>query len=193
MKYLVIYSHPNPKSFCHAILETATKELSSRNGEVVVRDLYALKFDPVLKPSDFSFLQAGKAPADVKEEQDFVRAADMMIFIYPVWWTGLPAMTKGYIDRVYSHSFAFAIEATGAVGLLKGKKTIIFNTQGTPGGIYETNGLQDAMKKTSDAGIFQFCGIEVLNHTFFPAVPSVSDAVRKGYLEEVAKVIRKYC
>ena len=57
MKYLVIYAHPNPKSFCHAILETVTNALAARKKDFAVRDLYALGFDPVLKAGDFEGLQ----------------------------------------------------------------------------------------------------------------------------------------
>ncbi len=101
-------------------------------------------------------------------------------------------MAKGYVDRVFSLGFAYTFEETGgAVGLLKGKKAVIFNTQGTPREQYEAFGMYGAMTKTCDAGVFAFCGIEVINHTFFPAVPFVDDATRRGYLAEVKAVISR--
>ena len=60
MKVLVVYAHPNPKSFCHAILETATEVLKTKRHDVVVRDLYEMKFDPILKPSDFEGFKSGQ-------------------------------------------------------------------------------------------------------------------------------------
>jgi NAD(P)H dehydrogenase (quinone) len=189
MKCLIVYSHPNPKSFCNAILETITNTLTAKKQDFAVRDLYALGFDPVLKASDFEALQSGNIPADIKTEQDHIASADMMIITHPVWWTGLPAMIKGYFDRVFSYGFAYSADASGIVKLLTGKKAIVFNTQGTPQKIYEQAGMFDALKKTSDTGIYGFCGIEVLSHHFFGAVPYVDDATRKGYLSTVQKTL----
>ncbi len=189
MKHLMVYSHPNPKSFCHAILETASVALKAKRHEVMVRDLYALGFDPVLKGSDFEGFKSGKIPSDIRTEQEHIAWADVITFIYPIWWTGLPAMIKGYIDRVYSLGFAYSVGEWGPVGLLTGKKAIIFNTTGTAKEIYDSAGMFDAIKKTSDTGIFNFCGIEVLEHKFFTAVPSTDDATRKGYLSEVKAVM----
>ncbi len=192
MNHLIVYSHPNPKSFCHAILETAVKTLQSKGHEVVVRDLYALGFDPVLKGSDFVKFQSGKIPADIKAEHEKISGAGVITFIYPIWWTGMPAMMKGYIDRVFSLGFAYAVGEWGPVGLLTEKKAIIFNTTGTDKGIYDKSGIFDAIKKTSDAGIFNFCGVGILEHKFFTSVPSTNDATRKGYLSEVEDVMSRF-
>lgn len=189
MKQLIVYAHPNPASFNHAILETARETLAAKGDEVVVRDLYVLNFDPVLKGSDFEKLMAGKTPADIKAEQDYIRWADTLVFIYPIWWVGMPAMIKGYIDRVFTQGFAFSIGANGIEKLLAGKRAVIFNTHGQPREYYEACGMFDSLKKTSDFGIFEFCGISVTQHSFFGAVPYVDDAARKGYLAEVKKVL----
>ena len=192
MKHLIIYSHPNPRSFCYAVLETAVEELKAKGHEVAVRDLYALNFDPVLKGRDIVGFQSGEIPADIKTEQEHIRWADIITFIYPIWWVGLPAMIKGYIDRVYSYGFAYAAAEWGPVGLLTDKKVIIFNTQGATKEIYDSEGMFDAIRKTSDRGIFNFCGIEVLEHRFFAAVPSTDDVIRKGYLSEVKAVMGQF-
>jgi NAD(P)H dehydrogenase (quinone) len=186
MKHLVIYSHPNPKSFCHAVLDTVKETLEGGKNELIVRDLYGIGFDPVLKASDFVARQAGQTPADIKVEQDYVVWSDVMIMIYPIWWAALPAMIKGYIDRVISYGFAYKRDAGGnVIQLLTGKKVIIFNTQGAPEERYRKSGMFDAMKKTSDFAIFEFCGMEVLTHQFFGAVTTVDDATRKLYLKRV--------
>jgi NAD(P)H dehydrogenase (quinone) len=71
------------------------------------------------------------------------------------------------------------------MGLLTGKKGLIINTQGTPSEYYDSSGMTEAMKKTSDTGILGFCGIESIGHIFFGAVPSVDDTTRKGMLEKL--------
>ena len=191
MKHLVVYSHPNPKSFNHAILETVTETLKAKGHEVVVRDLYAVGFDPVLKAADFEGIQSGNLPQDIKAEQEHIAWADVMTVIHPVWWTGLPAMFKGYIDRVFCYGFAYSFDDNGLVPQLKGKKVMIVNTQGTPKVAYDASGMFEAMKMTSDTGIYKFCGLEVIDHLFLPSVPMVKDEVRKGYLTQVKEAVAK--
>jgi NAD(P)H dehydrogenase (quinone) len=193
MKSLLIYSHPNPKSFCHAILDNVKETLEGKKHDLVVRDLYSIGFDPILKASDFIARLSGKTPADIKVEQDYIMWSDIMIVIYPIWWAGLPAMIKGYIDRVVSYGFAYSRDDDGnVVKLLTGKKVIIFNTQGAPEDRYEKSGMFEAMKKTSDVAIYEFCGIEVLAHQFFGAVTTVDDVTRKSYLERVNTIMSNY-
>jgi NAD(P)H dehydrogenase (quinone) len=192
VKHLIVYAHPNPASFAHAILETVTTTLAGAGHEVVVRDLYALDFEPVLKGSDFQAMKAGALPADIVAEQQHVRWADAITVIYPVWWTGLPAILKGWVDRVFLYGFAYQYGPNGVEGLLSDKKVLIVSNHGTPSDIYAQNGMHAAMKQTSDTGIFRFCGMEVFDHHFFGAVPSVDDAARKGYLAQVEASVRTH-
>jgi NAD(P)H dehydrogenase (quinone) len=93
-------------------------------------------------------------------------------------------MLKGYIDRVFSYGFAYKYSEQGfPVGLLAGKKGFIINTQGSPAEYYDSTGMTDAMKKTSDTGIWGFCGVESVGHIFFGSIPAVDDTTRKGMLE----------
>ena len=188
MKHLIIYAHPNPKSFNHAILEAVEKALKAAGKEYEVRDLNALKFDPVLDRGDLELESHGKAAKEVEREQRRIREADVLVFIYPVWWFGMPAILKGYIDRVFSQGFAFAVEGQRLTGLLTGKKVFIINTTGSPREILAKTGYEDAMRKTTVAGIFEFCGMEVVAHRYFYAVPYLDDAARRAMLEEVTKI-----
>ncbi|MBM4360725.1 MAG: NAD(P)H-dependent oxidoreductase [Deltaproteobacteria bacterium] len=192
MKHLIVYAHPNPASFSHAVVDTLEATYRAQGGEVVVRDLYALGFDPVLKGSDFVAMKAGNLPADIVAEQDHIRWADAVTVVYPVWWTGLPAILKGYIDRVFLYGFAYAYGPNGAEGLLKGKKVLCVSSHGHPDDVYEANGMRAAMRQTSDVGIFAFSGMDVVEHVFFGAVPSVDDATRKGYLDTVKAAVAKH-
>ncbi|MBT2695949.1 NAD(P)H-dependent oxidoreductase [Bacillus sp. ISL-40] len=181
MNHLIVYAHPNPNSYNHAILETTVNTLKENGHEVSVRDLYALNFEPVLR-----FEGKGEVPPDIKTEQEFITKADVITFIYPIWWTGLPAILKGYVDRVYSYGFAYEYAEDGTINkLLSGKKGLIINTYGTPKEIYDSIGMTESLKKTSTTGIFEFCGIESVGHVLFGSVPQVDDATRKGMLDEV--------
>ncbi len=186
MNHLIIYSHPNPASFNHAIYETVLNVLKQKGQSVRIRDLYALHFDPVLRATDFEAAQQGKVSRDVEIEQDHVRWAQVLTFIYPIWWGGMPAITRGYIDRVFFKGFAYDYDANGAVALLPGKKVYIINTLGAPLSAYEASGMFKSMEQTIDKETFQFCGMEVIGHKYFGSVATVTDEERKKMLEEVA-------
>ena len=191
MKCLIVYAHPNPQSFNCAIKETIAEQLISNGHDVEIRDLYALGFDPVLKSSDFELIQQGKIAADVEQEQKHIKWAELIIVLAPIWWANLPAIFKGYIDRVFSFGFAYVMEEEGPKGLLPGKKVFIVNTSGAPNDMYEELGMHDSFNKTMDFGIFTFCGMEVIGHKYLGAVPMVSDEDRKQMLEEIKVIVSK--
>ena len=108
MKALVIYCHPRPESFTAAVRDTVVERLTAAGAEVQLRDLYALGFDPVLSAADHA--EYNDIPGNRARVEDEVAAllwADTLIFIYPTWWYGLPAMLKGWLDRVFVPEVAF--------------------------------------------------------------------------------------
>ena len=132
MNVLVVYAHPNPESFNHAILGAFTEGLDEAGHTYEVLDLYDMKFDPCLSVEDFVKLRAGSNSKDVLAHQEKITKADALAFIHPNWWTGMPALLKGWIDRVFSLGYAYIMEeGTGRpIGLLKHKKAVIFTTAG---------------------------------------------------------------
>lgn len=189
MRHLIVYAHPNPDSFNHAIMETVVHTLKNKGHEVTVRDLYEIDFQPVLKRQDTAAMKAGQTPEDIKTEQEFIAQADAITFIYPIWWTGLPAILKGYVDRVFSYGFAYAYGEQGIDKLLKGKKGLIINTYGSPKEIYDQIGMTAGLKITSDTGIFEFTGIEPVDHLLFGSVPSAGEAALKDILKQVEETV----
>jgi len=189
MNILIVYTHPNKKSFNHALQESVEKTLIDLRHDVRIRDLYEEGFDPVLSAGDLQAIRSGNIPSDIKKEQEHVSWADALVVIHPVWWTGLPAVMKGYIDRVFSFGFAYTYENGTPRGLLTGKKVFMINTTGAPYDDYAQAGMHEALKRTSDEGIYAFCGMDVIGHVFFGAVPVVSDEVRRGYLSDAVKEI----
>lgn len=186
MKHLIVYSHPHKESFNQAILETVTSALTAKGHEVTIRNLYQIGFNPVLSSEDTDAMRAGNIPSDIKTEQDYITNADVITFIFPIWWTGLPAIIKGYVDRVFSYGFAYVYNDQGGIDkLLAEKKGLLVNTFGTPQHIYESIGMIESLKQTSDVGIFDFCGIEVVEHFYFGGVTSVDDETRKGMLAQI--------
>jgi NAD(P)H dehydrogenase (quinone) len=184
MKVLVVYAHPNPQSFNHAILESFTKGLVEAGHTYEVVDLYAIKFNPCLSGEDFVVFMQGKVPDDVRAQQEKVSQADGLVFIHPVWWSGQPAILKGWVDRVFSMGFAYMHdEKTGQVnGLLKNQKALIINTSGANEAEAKTSGMADVLKKIEDDLMLKFTGIDNVQHVLFYNVIMTDDATRKGYL-----------
>lgn len=188
MKYLIIYAHPNPKSFNHAIKEIVEEKLKRAENSFQTRDLYDIGFNPELSDDDFTAFQQGQASVDIKREQEYIKNADSLIFIHPIWWFNLPAILKGYIDRVFSYRFAYSVNENGPYGLLTDKKVILINTTGGTEEDYIKHEYKNALKKTIEEGIFSFCGMRVVMHKYFHAVPSVTDQVRQMMLKELRDI-----
>jgi len=167
MKNLIIYAHPNPASLNHFLKQTVLESLENSAEEIIIRDLNEINFNPVLSLDDMSGQRMGQVAEDVQKEQDFISWADRIIFIYPIWWTGMPAIMKGYIDRVFSYGFSYRYDQGIQKGLLAGKKAIIINSHGKSNAEYEESGMDKALALTSDTGIFNYCGFEIQQHFYF--------------------------
>lgn len=189
MDYLIVCAHPNPKSFNMAIRQEIEKILTQKKKTFAARDLYQMKFNPVLAGDDFMAFKEGKTPKDIETEQKYIREADKIIFIYPIWWFGMPAALKGYIDRVFSYGFAYEFGPSGLKGLLGGKKVMIVNTTGGANEDYDKAGFNKALQTTVNLGVFGLCAMEVILHKFFYAVPQVTDEARKKMLGEIQQIV----
>ncbi len=123
-------------------------------------------------------------PQDVLEQQEKVAGADAVVFIGPVrgWW--IPTILKGWLDRVFSHGFAYKItEKGGAVGLLTHKRALLILTTGFPEQIYKTSGAEDAMKKVIIDLSLKMMGVQNAEQVFLYGVSAVDDETRKKYLK----------
>ena len=191
MKYLIVYAHPDPKSFNHAIMETISEELKKKKKEFTVRDLYKIGFNPLLSVKDLSAIQDGAIPKDIKKEQNYISKADTIIFVFPIWWSSMPAILKGYIDRVFSLKFAYDITEDGVMGLLKGKKAFLISTTGASKEDNEKMGAFKMMNMSMDMAIFQFSGLKVIAHKYLSSVQYVSNKDRKQMLQELKLIVRE--
>lgn len=183
MHILAVYAHPSRKSFNRALLDVLLDVAGTKGHKCEVLDLYADGFQPSLTEEDFAAFDRGNVPEDVQRMQDAVNRSDIVVFIHPIWWFGLPAIMKGWIDRVFSYGFAYSHDSRGVKPLLTGKKAIIVNTAGgaeTTG--YDDTGYKSAMIKLTDVGIYNFVGLDVILRRMFFQVPIASDEERRDML-----------
>lgn len=108
MKALVVYCHPDPDSFTAAVRDLICDRLRAAQAELRLHDLYGDDFQPVMSRSEWkSYLQSPENRAPVAPQVEALAWCDTLIFVYPTWWYGLPAMLKGWLDRVLLPEVAF--------------------------------------------------------------------------------------
>lgn len=193
LHHLIIYVHPNPHSLSAAYRDEVARISVKAGSDLIIRDLYEIGFDPVLRGSDFTTLQEGKIPDEIAIEQGYLKWADLITFIYPIWWGAMPAMMKGYCDRVLQHGFAYEITEKGnVIPLLIGKKVILLNNMGQSYEIYKKSGILDAIQKITDTNTFAFCGMEILEHHFFGSAASAPREQLAAYIHTLETIYWKY-
>jgi NAD(P)H dehydrogenase (quinone) len=130
-RHVVILAHPDPQSFNATVAETYCETVRSCGQEVIVRDLYAMGFDPILKNTERPAKHAVPLSADVRAELDAIRGADIYTLIYPVWFAMPPAMMKGYLDRVLGAGVtAQDIQKRASEGVLNGRHMLSITSSG---------------------------------------------------------------
>eukprot|EP01029_Cantina_marsupialis_P001943 TRINITY_DN11764_c0_g1_i1.p1 TRINITY_DN11764_c0_g1~~TRINITY_DN11764_c0_g1_i1.p1 ORF type:complete len:235 (+),score=61.43 TRINITY_DN11764_c0_g1_i1:132-836(+) len=194
---LIVLSHPSHKSYNFALFERAVETFEAKGYDVMISDLYAMKWDPVSdernykeleKPEEFN-QQTEDIHADkndlfadeIKIEQEKAQKADFILFLFPLFWGAMPAMLKGWIDRVFSKGFAYGSMIGGKA--LKGKKGMAVVTTGGPKAAYGEKGLipLDCLLIPLTHATFGFVGMKALP-TFMvngPAKLSMKDRVKE--------------
>lgn len=169
MQILLIYACQNQESLCAFFKNEAMAIAKRRGHRVVLRDLYEMGFDPVLREEELSALhQEGLLSPAVVEEQKWISWADLLLFIYPIWWWDRPAILKGWFDRVWTQGFSFKVGKTGVEGLLRGKRAAILRSAGQPQVFYERSGGELALYHGLKDGALAFCGVEpCAQHTLY--------------------------
>lgn len=149
MNTLIVYCHPNKKSYTYSVLEQILSMLSQENWQVEVSDLYALDFQSDMSEEEYEREGFAKVvlpiPADVQAEHQKLEWADCVLFVYPVWWSDCPAKLKGWFDRVYSVGYAY-----GHRPQMQAMKTIPFGavicTAGHPNAFLEEINIAQSMQ-----------------------------------------------
>lgn len=133
-KVLIIYSHPHEKSLNANIVKHFIKGLNSHNYEYIFRDINKEKFNPIYSTSELLQSYKGLVSRPYQKEQEYILWADILVWIYPCWNFSMPAILKGYIDKVLMiPNFSFASNEQGTEykgGLFNNKKSLIIQTLG---------------------------------------------------------------
>ena len=136
MRALVVYSHPVEGSLCSAMRDAAVRGLQSAGHEVTVFDLAADGFDPVMPLHEWEKYMNREFVDDptLRRYIDVVLQSEIMVFVYPTWWSGLPAQLKGWLERVLVTGVAFRFNSSDRVrpGLTELRRIHVISTFGSP-------------------------------------------------------------
>jgi NAD(P)H dehydrogenase (quinone) len=194
MKHLVVVAHPSEDSFTMGLTRAYAAELERLGHNQRTYDLYRMGFNPVLAAGEL--LPAGAdhpASADVVQAQADIRAADALAVIYPLWWLSMPAMMKGYIDRIFARGFAYEARNGIVHGLLSGKQAVLITISGAPLPRLVENGRWNAVQVLQDTHIFRSAGFELLEHLHFDEVaPHLPDAVAEQHMARIRACARQH-
>lgn len=172
---LIIFAHPDRGGSHNAlVLKYVQNRLRAARRECHTIDLYAEKFDPLLRVVEEARGDGTRYSAEMRKYQDLIARAQRLIFIYPAWWYNLPAVLKGFVDRTFTSGFAYDIVAgreggPGVVPKLRGKKAVVINTYGFGAWLYEKQGGVPAL--AMDRAVLEFCGIETKRVNWFDVRP----------------------
>ncbi|MGV8140827.1 MAG: NAD(P)H-dependent oxidoreductase [Candidatus Woesearchaeota archaeon] len=159
MNTLIVYAHPEHESHSKTTLEFVEEKLKQKGVEYEVLDLYHMKFNPVMSYEELYHSKDKGVPHEVVEIQKKITHSKELIFIYPSWWNGMPAILKGFIDRIFTGGYAFKYVNGIPRGLLQGRTAKVFVSTGASK--FLTSVFQgNRFKKNIGHDILGFCGIK---------------------------------
>jgi len=192
MKHLIVVAHPAEDSFTMGLTRTYATELEQLGHSQQTLDLYRMEFNPILSEAELIPASAAHpASADVARAQDEIRAADALTVIYPLWWMSMPAMMKGYIDRVFARGFAYESDRGVVHGLLSGKQAVLITVSGAPMSQLIKSGRWGAAQVLQDSHIIGSAGFDLLEHLHFDEVaPHLPEVTGEEHMARVRACAR---
>jgi NAD(P)H dehydrogenase (quinone) len=157
---LIVFAHPGGESHNLKALDFVKNSLEGNDFEVI--DLYKDNFDPVLPTNGYT---EENLDSSVKSYQEKVSRCSRMIFLFPIWWYNMPAILKGFFDRVFTSGFAFKFGPAGPEPLFADKSAVVINTFAGPREALKMFG--DAPINSLDKSILGFCGMPVKRVNWF--------------------------
>lgn len=202
MNVLIVHAHPEPASFNSAMTRLACETLRAAGHQVALSDLYAMQFHAASDRSNFATVQdpayfkpqveeahalehAGFAPA-LEAEMRKLEACDLLILQFPLWWFGLPAILKGWVDRVFAQGRFYGGGRVYETGVMRGRRALLSFTTGGDASRYTADGPHGdviTLLRPIQRGMLYFIGFDVLHPQIGWQASRVSDAERAVMLQ----------
>lgn len=195
MKTLIVFNHPYGGSYCAAVMAAVEKGLEKSGQPYKTINLDQEEFDPVMKSKDLiAFAGAARAGEEalavvdetVMRYKGMLEWAEHLVMIFPIWWMTMPAMTKGFIDKVIFPAIAYTMDNGRLISRLQIKKVTIITTMNTPAEAYRDL-FNNAIEGSLINGTFKKIGIEDVKWISLNEVKQASDELRKLWLAQIEK------
>lgn len=182
-KILIINGHPNPDSFNFGIVESYKKGAETSAAIIESITITSLNFNPNLK---FGYQKRTDLEPDLVESWEKIKRADHLVWVHPVWWGGLPAITKGFIDRLFLPGMAFQYRENSVWWdkLLKGKTAHIITTLDQPSWYYRFFYGRPSVNQLKKSTL-EFCGVSPVKVSYIGIIKGSEEKQRKKWLEKV--------
>ncbi|WP_089159529.1 NAD(P)H-dependent oxidoreductase [Caballeronia sordidicola] len=210
MKVLIVHAHPEPQSFTASMKRLAMETLQVQGHEVMLSDLYAMHWNPVASAADFGVRQnpdylvyaleqresvaAGQIAPDIAAELDKLLSCDLVIFSFPLYWCSMPAIMKGWLDRVLVSGKIYGGLRFYDRGGMRGKRALLAYTCGGRDFMFGEHGIHgemDIMLRHVLRGTLGYAGFEVLPSFVAFHVPYVAPGEREAILERYGDYLTK--
>ncbi|KAF2342645.1 NAD(P)H-dependent oxidoreductase [Flavobacterium tistrianum] len=182
-KILIINGHPNAESFNFGIAEAYENGAIFSGAEVETITIANLKFNPNLQ---FGYQKRTELEPDLLESWEKIKRADHLVWIHPVWWGGLPAIMKGFLDRLFLPGMAFRYRENSVWWdkLLKGKTAHIITTLDQPGWYYRLMFGRPSVNQLKKSTL-EFCGVKPVKVSYVGIIKTSNEKQRKKWLEKI--------
>lgn len=175
MKLLTVYAHPFRDKYPGTVMDAFLRPFQDEGHEIDILDLHAEGFDPRFTAEDHAHFWGGPLPAEIALMHRRVERADRLAFVYPVYWWGMPALMKGWIERVFTGGWAYQFGAgvddrgkAPPTALLGNRPTVLIGIAGSTAATYAKYRYDEAMRTQIDVGTFAYCGVrDVQSHLIF--------------------------
>jgi NAD(P)H dehydrogenase (quinone) len=180
---LIINGHPNSDSFNFAISEQYKKGAVASGANVETITITSLNFNPNLH---FGYQKRIELEPDLLESWKKIQKANHLVWVHPVWWGGLPAITKGFIDRLFLPGMAFQYRENSVWWdkLLKGKTAHIITTLDQPGWYYRWAYGRPSVNQLKRCTL-QFCGVKPVKVSYIGIVKTANEAQKVKWLQKI--------
>ena len=193
--HLIVVANPSPGSFDNAIVDAYMAVARDQGHKVVVRDLYALEFDPVLKIDERPGRADWTPHADVLVELGYVHTASIIVLVYPIWYGFPPAILKGYVDRVLGAGYSYRdfYDQKGQP-LLAGKPLVSFSTSGLPLSWLAEKGQVLSLREIFDVYLWRGFAMKQSEHVMIESImPNMSTVYAREQLDRVRHTAARTC
>lgn len=160
MHVLAVFCHPHRDSFSGALLDRFIAGVEEAGHVCEVADLYREGFDPVMSMRDLQQFDGVPMPVDVLAEQARVEQCDALCLVFPLWWYGMPAMLKGWLDRVWSADWAYHWKPDPEGSLLKPRPFTLLVPTGASRKAMDQQGYDSELEHLWRHGVLSYCGAD---------------------------------